>query len=295
MRINTSLSIHPFILGLKYFLATGRTLLPLNYFKPKMFSREGAGMSFNGRHAVVTGGGRGIGRAIASALTAAGATVTVTGRGESDLLDAVAAGDAKGYLILDATEEAAVVHGFRKAATARGPIDILVANAGAAESASFLKTDSAMFRRMLDINLMGAVHAAHAVLPDMITRRSGRIIIVASTAGLKGYAYVSAYTAAKHAVVGFMRALAQETAAAGVTVNAVCPGYTETDLTRSSIDKIAEKTGKDRKDVLAEILKDKPLKRLIRPEEVAGACLWLASAEAGGVTGSAVSVAGGEI
>jgi 3-hydroxybutyrate dehydrogenase len=260
-----------------------------------MFFWECAQMSLTGRHAVVTGGGRGIGRAIARALTAAGATVTVTGRGESDLIDAVAAGDAKGYLILDATEETAVVHGFRKAAAAHGPIGILVANAGAAESAPFLKTDSAMFRRMLDINLMGAVHAAHAVLPDMLTRRSGRIVIIASTAGLKGYAYVSAYTAAKHAVVGFMKALAQETATTGVTVNAICPGYTETDLTRTSIDKITEKTGKARDDVLAEILKDKPLKRLIRPAEVAGACLWLASGEAAGVTGSAVAVAGGEI
>jgi 3-hydroxybutyrate dehydrogenase len=252
-------------------------------------------MSLNGRHAVVTGGGRGIGRAIAKALSAAGAAVTVTGRTESDLLDAVATGDAQGYLILDATEETAVLHGFRKAAAAHGPIDILVANAGAAESGPFLKTESAMFRRMLDINLMGVVHAAHAVLPDMMTRGHGRIITVASTAGLKGYAYVSAYVAAKHAVVGFTKALAMETATSGVTVNAVCPGYTETDMVSGGLDAIAAKTGRSREEALATMLKDNPQKRLIRPEEVAAACVWLASKGAAAVNGAVIPVTGGEI
>jgi 3-hydroxybutyrate dehydrogenase len=252
-------------------------------------------MSLNGRHAVVTGGGRGIGRAIAKALSEAGATVTVTGRTESDLLDAVAAGDAQGYLILDATEETAVLHGFRKVAAARGPIDILVANAGAAESGPFLKTDSAMFRRMLDINLMGLVHAAHAVLPDMMTRRHGRIITVASTAGLKGYAYVSAYVAAKHAVVGLTKALAMETAPSGVTVNAVCPGYTETDMVSGGLDTIAARTGRSRDEALAAMLKDNPQKRLIRPAEVAAACVWLASEEAAAVNGAVIPITGGEI
>ncbi len=252
-------------------------------------------MSLNGRHAVVTGGGRGIGRAIAKAFSIAGATVTVTGRTEADLLDAVARGDAQGYLILDATEETAVLHGFRKVATARGPIDILVANAGAAESSPFLKADSAMFRRMLDINLMGVVHAAHAVLPDMMTRKSGRIITIASTAGLKGYAYVSAYVAAKHAVVGFTKALAMETATSGVTVNAVCPGYTETDMVSGGVDAIAAKTGRSREEALATMLKDNPQKRLIRPEEVAAACVWLASSDAAAVNGAVIPVTGGEI
>lgn len=252
-------------------------------------------MSLKGRHAVVTGGGRGIGRAVAKALSLAGAAVTVTGRTESDLLDAVATGDAQGYLILDATEETAVLHGFRKASAACGPIDILVANAGAAESGAFLKTDSAMFRRMLDINFMGVVHAAHAVLPDMMTRKHGRIITVASTAGLKGYAYVSAYVAAKHAVVGFTKALAMETATSGVTVNAVCPGYTETDMVSSGLDAIAAKTGRSREEALATMLKDNPQKRLIRPEEVAAACVWLASGDAAAVNGAVIPITGGEI
>jgi 3-hydroxybutyrate dehydrogenase len=251
-------------------------------------------MSLNGRHALVTGGSRGIGRAVARALAAAGAAVTVTGRTESQLADTVAAGDAQAFEVVDMTDEAAVLKAFSKAAS-RAPIDILVANAGAAESAPFLKSDSGVFRRMMDINLMGVVHATRAVLPEMLARGHGRIIVVASTAGLKGYAYVSAYTAAKHAVVGFTRALALETAAKGVTVNAVCPGYTETDLVSGSLDAIAARTGRSREETLAILLQDKPLKRLIRPEEVAAACLWLASDAAASVTGVAIPVAGGEI
>lgn len=252
-------------------------------------------MSLAGKHALVTGGGRGIGRAVARALTEAGAMVTITGRTESQLAETVAAGEAHGYLPLDVTDENAVMAAFARAAQAHGAVDILIANAGAAESGPFLRTDSALFQRMIALNLMGVVHTARAVLPEMVRRGEGRIIAVASTAGLKGYAYVTAYTAAKHAVVGFVKALAQETAASGVTVNAVCPGYTETELVASSLETIAAKTGRSRDEALADILRDKPLKRLIRPEEVASACLWLASGAAGGVTGSTVVVAGGEI
>lgn len=252
-------------------------------------------MGLGGRHALVTGGGRGIGRAIAHALTAAGARVTVTGRTEAPLIETVGSGDAEGYCVLDATEETGVLHAFRQAADARGPIDILVANAGAAESAPFLKADSAMFRRMLDINLMGVVHASRAALPDMLTRGHGRIIAIASTAGLKGYGYVSAYVAAKHAVVGFTRSLALETATAGVTVNAICPGYTETELVAGSLDKITSKTGRSRDEALAGMLKDSPLRRLVKPSEVAAACVWLALDEAAAVTGAVIPIAGGEV
>ena len=253
------------------------------------------GRSLNGRHAVVTGGGQGIGRAVAKTLTSAGARVTITGRTESHLQAVVMAGEAADYLILDATNEAGAQRGFDEAAARHGAIDILVANAGAAESAPFLKSDSALFQRMLAINLMGVVHAARAVLPGMLERKQGRIIAVASTAGLKGYAYVTAYTAAKHAVIGFARALALEIAAQGITVNAVCPGYTETELVSSSLDRIATKTGRSREEALSDMLKDKPLRRLIQPEEVAAACLWLAGDAASGVTGTALTVAGGEI
>jgi NAD(P)-dependent dehydrogenase (short-subunit alcohol dehydrogenase family) len=152
-----------------------------------------------------------------------------------------------------------------------------------------------MFRRMLEVNLMGVVHAAHAALPDMIARKQGRIIAIASTAGLKGYGYVSAYVAAKHAVVGLTRALAQEVAASGVTVNAVCPGYTETDMVSGGLAKIAAKTGMSEKDALAQMLKDNPQRRLVRPAEVAAACVWLAGDGAAAVNGAVIPLSGGEI
>jgi 3-hydroxybutyrate dehydrogenase len=251
--------------------------------------------ALDGRHAVVTGGGRGIGRAIAGALTAAGAAVTVMGRGEPALIDAVKSGQAMGYAVADVTDEAALAHAFKQVAAARGPIAILVANAGGAESALFLKTSPDQFRSLFELNVMGVVHSVRAVLGDMIARKFGRIVAIASTAGLKGYAYVSAYCAAKHAVIGLARALAAETARTGVTVNAVCPGYTDTDLTRESLQRITEKTGRSHDDALAAMLKDVPLGRLIKPEEVAAAVCYLCSAEAASVNGVTLAIAGGEI
>jgi 3-hydroxybutyrate dehydrogenase len=208
-------------------------------------------------HALVTGGGRGIGRAIAAELSRAGATVTVLGRNRATLDDVVADGLARAAVVADVADQAAVAAAIAEAA-ARQPIDILIANAGAAVSAPFAKTDGALFRQMLDVNLMGVVHAAHAVLPAMKQRRHGRIVAVASTAGLKGYAYVSAYSAAKHAVIGLVRSLALELATSGVTVNAVCPGFTDTDLIAGSIDNIMSKTGRSREQALAELAKHNP-------------------------------------
>jgi 3-hydroxybutyrate dehydrogenase len=245
-------------------------------------------------HALVTGGGRGIGRAIASALVKAGATVTVMGRNLAVLNEVIAAGDAHHALSADVSDQAAMQAAIAEAA-ARQPIDILVANAGAAESAPFLKSDAALFQRMMDVNFMGVVHASHAVLPDMVARKHGRIIAVASTAGLKGYGYVSAYVAAKHAVVGLVRSLALEVATKGVTVNAVCPGFTETDLLEGSIDNIMSKTGRTREQAVAELAKHNPQGRLVKPEEVADAVLWLCGAGAGSITGQSIAVAGGEV
>jgi 3-hydroxybutyrate dehydrogenase len=245
-------------------------------------------------HALVTGGGRGIGRAIASALVQAGATVTVIGRSRKTLDEAVAAGAAHFAAVADVADQAAISAAIAEAAV-RQPIDILIANAGIAESAPFGKSDAALFRRMMDVNFMGVVHAVHAVLPSMRDRRYGRIIAVASTAGLKGYPYVSAYSAAKHAVVGLVRSLALELANTRVTVNAVCPGFADTDLVAGSIDNIMKKTGRSHAQAVAELASHNPQGRLVTPNEVADTVLWLCGEGAGAITGQAVAVAGGEV
>jgi 3-hydroxybutyrate dehydrogenase len=245
-------------------------------------------------HALVTGGGRGIGRAIASALVQAGATVTVLGRNRAALEDAVAGGAAHFGAVADVADQAAMNAAIAEAA-ARQPIDILIANAGIAESAPFAKSDAALFRRMMDVNFMGVVHAVQAVLPAMKDRPYGRIVAVASTAGLKGYAYVSAYSAAKHAVVGLVRSLALELASTGLTVNAVCPGFTDTDLIAGGIDNIMKKTGRSHEQAVAELSRHNPQGRLVTPAEVADTVLWLCGEEARAITGQAIAVAGGEI
>jgi NAD(P)-dependent dehydrogenase (short-subunit alcohol dehydrogenase family) len=244
---------------------------------------------------VVTGGGRGIGRAIAAAVSAAGARVTVVGRNIAALEETVAAGDAQAACAADVTDGAALRAALERAALAGGAIDLLVANAGQAVSAPFAKAGAAPFAAMIEVNLMGVVHAAHAVLGPMAERGFGRIVAIASTAGLKGYPYVSAYCAAKHAVVGFVRALALETAASGVTVNAVCPGFTATGLVEDGLARIMGKTGRTREEALAELVRYNPQRRLVEPREVADAVVWLCGAGAAAVTGQAIAVAGGEI
>jgi NAD(P)-dependent dehydrogenase (short-subunit alcohol dehydrogenase family) len=245
-----------------------------------------------GRRALVTGGSRGIGRAVAAALTQAGATVTVLARDRDALEGVVACGEAHALAVADVTDPEGW-SGVLRAGEA--PFDILVANAGAAVSAPFGKSDDALFQDSLEVNFLGVVRAVRAVLPGMVERRFGRIVAVASTAGLKGYPYVSAYCAAKHAVIGLVRALALEVAQTGVTVNAVCPGFTDTDLVAESLERIVAKTGRSREAALADLVRHNPQKRLVAPEEVADAVLWLCGEGAGAVTGQAIAVAGGEV
>lgn len=250
-------------------------------------------MTLQGQHALVTGGGRGIGRAIAQALTRAEARVTILGRDEATLREVVAAGVASDFARCDVRDAASVSETVSQLGGSRG-FDIAVANAGAVETGPFLRSDGERFRRMLDINLIGTVNLFHATLPAMLERRRGRLVAIASTAGHRGYPYVSAYAAAKHAVIGLVKSLALETTRSGVTVNAVCPGYADTDMVASGLDAITAKTGRSREQALAEMVKDNPQGRLIAPEEVAAAVLYLCGAGSDAVTGQSLLINGGE-
>jgi len=253
-----------------------------------------------GRHALVTGATRGIGAAIADHLAGLGASVTLGGR-DLDTLEtrraaiAEATGAKTFATSMDVTDSDAIERAFAAATQSLGPVDILVNNAGAAASAPFTKTDSDLLQRMIAVNLGGAFECSRAALPPMVERGFGRIVNIASTAGLIGYRYVSAYCAAKHAVVGFTRSLALEVATKGVTVNAVCPGFTDTDLVRDAIDNIQAKTGKSAAEAERELAAVNPQGRLIQPREVAVAVGWLCLPDAAAMTGQAIAVAGGEV
>jgi NAD(P)-dependent dehydrogenase (short-subunit alcohol dehydrogenase family) len=252
-------------------------------------------VELDGQFAIVTGGGGGIGAACAAALTAAGARVAVIGRTAASLAATVAAGHAVDHAASDVTDEAALAAALVALADRHGPAGILVNNAGAAASAKFAATPAAEFRRMLDINLMGAVHATHAVLPAMLERGGGRVVNIASIAALRGYAYVTAYVAAKHALLGLTRALAVELAPSGVTVNAVCPGYTDTGLVADSVARIVAATGRSAEQSVASLTRGNPQGRLIEPAEIGRAVAFLCGPDARSITGIALPVAGGEI
>lgn len=247
-----------------------------------------------GRHALVTGGGSGVGRAIALALAEAGAAVTICGRREAPLARVAGEQARIAAIAADVTDEAAMVRLHAEAEAARGPIDIVIANAGGAGSGPAHRTALADWQRTMDLNLTGAFLTVKPALAGMIRRKAGRIVFVASTAGLKGYAYVAPYVAAKHGVVGLMRALAVETVKSGVTVNAVCPGFVETEMLVQSVQRIVETTGRSTTEARASLAATNPQDRFIQPQEVAAAVLWLCSAAAASVTGQALSISGGE-
>ena len=249
----------------------------------------------DGHHALVTGGGTGIGAAIAAALAADGAAVTVAGRRRAPLESVCAALPRAQAVVADVTREADCGAMVQAATAAFGPVDIVVANAGAAESAPASRTDLALWQRMIDLNLTGAFLTVRACLPG-VTRRDApssqlrRVVFIASTAGLQGFAYVTAYCAAKHGVVGMMRSLAIELARTGVTVNALCPGYTDTPMFESSIDAIVAATGRSRAAARDELVAANPSGRLVTPGDVAAVVRALCTPEGASITGQAIRI-----
>jgi NAD(P)-dependent dehydrogenase (short-subunit alcohol dehydrogenase family) len=241
-----------------------------------------------GHHAVITGGGTGIGAAIARALGAEGAKLTLVGR-RREKLEEVCSGPFDALVApADVTVRDEVDRAFALAREAQGPITILVNNAGAAAGMPFAKVTPDFWREIMAVNLDGMFHCCQAALPDLLAARSGRIVTVASMAGLHGFAYASPYIAAKHGAVGLTRALAAEYAQKNLRVNAVCPGFVDTDMTVQSISNITAKTGRSEDDARAELARLNPSGRLISPEEVAAAVLDLVLSER---NGEAVEVA----
>ena len=249
-------------------------------------------------HAVITGAGRGIGAATARALASQGAKLSLVGRNRESLEKIAAELNASAetcVAVADVTDSGAVQAAFGQARARFGPVTILVNNAGQARSAPLHVGDDSLWNDMLAVNLGGVYQCIRSALPDMLQAGRGRIVNIASTAGLKGYAYVTAYCAAKHAVIGLTRSLAIELARKNITVNAVCPGYTDTDLSRDAIANIQAKTGRAEAEVRAIFTAHNPQGRMVSPEEVAQTVLWLCTNDVGSITGQSIAVAGGEL
>ena len=252
-------------------------------------------MAISDKHAIVTGGGTGVGAAIAVDLARAGATVTILGRREEPLKELALTSPNIQWACADVTNVEALRQALSVARKKSGRIDVVIANAGAASSKPFAQLSAHDMQEMLDVNLMGVFNTFQAVLPDMIDSGWGRMIAVASTAGLKGYGYVSHYCAAKHGVIGMIKSLSLELARKGITVNAVCPSYVDTDMTARTIANIMQKTRMSETEAVASLVAANPQRRLITPGEVADTVTWLCGESASAINGQAVSISGGEI
>jgi 3-hydroxybutyrate dehydrogenase len=251
-----------------------------------------------GLHAVITGASRGIGAVIAAALAAEGVRVSLLGR-DAEALSRVAeelggAGPALA-ITTDVTDSESVQAAFKKARERFGPVQLLINNAGQAASAKFTETDETLWNQLFAVNLHGTYFCCRQAVPDMLQTGFGRIVNVASIAGLRGAAYISAYVSSKHAVIGLTRALALEYATRNITVNAVCPGYVDTDIVKSAVANIIGKTGRTEAEALAALVGNNPQRRLIEPREVADTVMWLCRPGSESVTGQSIVLAGGEV
>jgi len=251
-------------------------------------------LTLSGKHALVTGGGSGIGAAIALALAEQGAAVTICGRRLAELQASASRHGNIHAHVADVTDEDSPRRLYREAQATRGALNIVVANAGATESAPAEKVSRAAWEHTIGVNLTGAFLSVQPALAGMRERHWGRIVFIASTAGLKGYAYVAPYVAAKHGVIGLTRALATETVTAGITVNALCPGFTETPMLERAVDRIVAATKRDKSETRGALAANNPQARFIKPEEVAAAVVWLCAGDSAAITGQAISISGGE-
>jgi 3-hydroxybutyrate dehydrogenase len=270
-----------------------KTLAPMN--NPDRVNGMIYSHDLTDHHALVTGGGTGIGRAIAVALAQAGAQVTITGR-RTDVLDATAADHENLHpKVMDVADPEAIISGIAAAQAKRGPVSICIANAGIAEGRSVPKTDLPFWRQMMQINLDGAFLTMQACLPGMKERGWGRGVAVSSIAGLRGLKGASAYTASKHGMVGLIRGLAEDYVEAPYTFNALCPAYVDTDIITRNTSAISERAGISEAAARDIMVKTNPHKRLIAPEEVAAAALWLCHPLSSSVNGQCIEIAGGQL